>query len=188
MKSILTAPGVTLDRRPPYGRSSSSLVPALAAAFIVFGAAPASADAPAVLRHDASVSERNALIVEVRVALARAARVFVEYDNPQAGRYRTPLSEPGAAHVIPLVRLRPETTYDYTIFVVEGSAADGATPDGADVAAGTGGRFTTGSLPLPLAAHSVAGARQELAAAHPVRLPARVLRLLGRSGWNSLVP
>ena len=152
MKSILTAPGVTLDRRPPYGRSS--LVPALAAACIVFGAAPASADAPAVLRHDASVSERNALIVEVRVALARAARVFVEYDNPQAGRYRTPLSEPGAAHAIPLVRLRPETTYDYTIFVVEGSAADGATLDGADAdaAAGPGGRFTTGSLPLPLAA------------------------------------
>ena len=117
-------------------------MPALAAACIVFGAAPASAEAPAVLRHDASVRERNALIVEVRVALARAARVFVEYDNPQAGRYRTPLSEPGAAHVIPLVRLRPETTYDYTIFVVDGAAA----------ATGPGGRFTTGSLPLPLAA------------------------------------
>ena len=152
MKSISTALGVTLNRRPPYGRYS--LVPALAAASIVFGAARASADAPAVLRHDASVSERNALIVEVRVALARAARVFVEYDNPQAGRYRTPLSEPGAAHVIPLVRLRPETTYDYTIFVVDGSVADGATLEGADAhaTAGPGGQFTTGPLPLPLAA------------------------------------
>ncbi len=126
----------------------------LAAALIVVGAALASADA--VLRHGASVSERNALIVEVRVALARAARVFVEYDNPQAGRYRTPLSEPGAAHAIPLVRLRPETTYDYTIFVVEGSVADGSVVHGAaDAAAGPGGRFTTGPLPLPLAATSM---------------------------------
>ena len=35
-------------------------------------------------------------------------------DNPQAGRYRTALSAPGAEHAVPLVRLRPETTYDYT--------------------------------------------------------------------------
>ena len=124
----------------------------LAAALIVVGAALASADAAAVLRHGASVSERNALIVEVRVALARAARVFVEYDNPQAGRYRTPLSEPGAAHAIPLVRLRPETTYDYTIFVVDGSVTDEAAVDGAHATAGPRGRFTTGPLPLALAA------------------------------------
>ena len=122
----------------------------------MFGAALASADETAVLRHGASVSERNALIVEVRVALSRAARVYVEYDNPQAGRYRTPLSEPGAAHVIPLVRLRPETTYDYTIFVVEGSVADGSAVHGAaDAAAGPGGRFTTGPLPRRLAAVSM---------------------------------
>ena len=107
----------------------------------MLGAVLASADA--VLRHSASVSKRNALIVEVRVTLARAARVFVEYDNPQAGRDRTPLSEPGAAHVIPLVRLRPETTYDYTIFVVDGTAVEGSA-----AVAGPGGRFTTGPLPL----------------------------------------
>ena len=88
----------------------------------------------------------------MRVTLARAARVFVEYDHPQAGRYRTPLSEPGATHAIPLVRLRPETTYDYTIFVVDGSVAGNAALDGADTAAGPGGRFTTGPLPLRLAA------------------------------------
>ena len=142
----------TANRQPPYGRSGSSL--SLAAAFIALGAALASADETAVLRHGASVSERNALIVEVRVALSRAARVYVEYDNPQAGRYRTPLSEPGAVHAIPLVRLRPETTYDYTIFVVDGSVADGATLEGADAhaTAGPGGQFTTGPLPLPLAA------------------------------------
>ena len=132
----------------------------MAAALIVLGAALASADAAAVLRHGASVSGRNALIVEVQAELARTARVFVEYDNPQAGRYRTPLSEPGAAHVIPLVRLRPETTYDYTIFVadgsvVDGSVADGAAVDGSAAWPGRAGRFTTGPLPPPLAAISM---------------------------------
>ena len=125
---------------------------------IALAAAPAAAaDAAAVLRHGASVSARNALIVEVRVALSGAARVYVEYDHPQAGRYRTPLSGRGAAHVIPLVRLRPETTYDYTIFVVDGSAADGSAMDGAAAqgAAGPGGRFTTGPLPRRLAAISM---------------------------------
>ena len=123
----------------------------LAVAALVLGAAPAQVAAAAtVLAHDASVSERNALIVEVRVALSRAARVFVEYDHPQAGRYRTAPTEPGAAHTIPLVRLRPETTYDYTIFLVDGSVAERA-----DAVAGPGGRFTTGPLPRRLAAISM---------------------------------
>ena len=124
-----------------------------AAPVLAPAARPAAATAAAVLRHDASISERNALVVEVRVTLARAARVFVEYDNPQAGRYRTPLSAPGAAHAIPLVRLRPETTYDYTIFVVEGSAVRGFAVDGAAADGfAAAGRFTTGPLPLALAA------------------------------------
>ena len=118
----------------------------LAAASVVLGAPAAAEEEDAavirVLRHEAAVSADNALIAEVRVSLARAARVFVEYDNPQAGRYRTPLTAPGAEHVIPLVRLRPQTTYDYTIF----------TAAGRDAGAGPGGRFTTGRLPAALAA------------------------------------
>ena len=111
-------------------------------------ASPAAADAgAAVVRHGASVSAANALIAEVRVSLTRAAWVFVEYENPLAGRYRTAPSEAGAEHVIPIVRLRPETTYEYTIFV----AGDRAT-GGRETAAGPGGRFTTGRLPPALAA------------------------------------
>ena len=118
----------------------------LAAAGALLGAAfPAAADdAPAVLRvtrHGAAVSADNPLIAEVRVSLTRPARVFVEYDNPQAGRYRTPLTAPDAEHVIPIVRLRPQTTYDYTIFVMDHPAA----------ALRGRGRFTTGRLPARLA-------------------------------------
>ncbi len=119
------------------------------AAWCMLGAASEAAADAGVARHGAAVSAANALIAEVRVALDRAARVYVEYDNPQAGRYRTALSGPGAEHVIPIVRLRPQTTYDYTIFVVDGAAdAEGA-------AAGPGGSFTTGALPPLLAAMPV---------------------------------
>ena len=121
----------------------------LAGAGVLLGApSPAAADnGAAVVRHDAALSAANALIAEVRVSLTGEARVFVEYDNPQAGRYRTALSEPGTEHVIPIVRLRPQTTYDYTIFV----AAGGQDAAGQDAAAGPGGSFTTGALPPPLA-------------------------------------
>ena len=98
----------------------------LGAAVMLAGAAAPAADG--VVRHSATVSAANALIAEVRVSLARAARVYVEYDNPQAGRYRTALSDPGAEHMIPIVRLRPETTYDYTIFVTGDSGPDESEP------------------------------------------------------------
>ena len=121
-----------------------------AAAGLAFAAAagavePAGAgDASGVLGHRASVSEANALIAEVRVSLSRPARVFVEYDNPLAGRYRTAIGTSADEHVVPIVRLRPETTYDYTIFTVHGS-------DVSDATRGPGGSFTTGQLPAPLA-------------------------------------
>ena len=109
------------------------LLGVLAAWSILGAASPAAADEGAgVVRYGAAVSAGNALIAEVRVSLDRAARVYVEYDNPQAGRYRTAPSEPGAEHVIPIVRLRPETTYDYTIFVAAGQDTAAAGGGGAD--------------------------------------------------------
>ncbi len=97
----------------------------------------------AVIDHSAAISPGNSLIAEVRVTLSREARVFVEYDNPEAGRFRTALSEPGITHTIPVVRLRPESEYAYTVGVQD---ADGA------VALGPSGKFTTGRLPAPLEA------------------------------------
>ena len=105
---------------------------------------PAHGDSSAVARHSAAMSEANALVAEVRVSLSRPARVFVEYDNPLAGRYRTRLEAPAAEHAIPIVRLRAETTYDYTVFTVPG-------PNVSDAIRGPSGSFTTGALPGPLA-------------------------------------
>ena len=95
----------------------------------------------AVIDHSAAISPDNSLIAEVQVTLSREARVFVEYDNPDAGKFRTALSEPATAHTIPVVRLRPETTYAYTIGTQD---ADGAET------LGPSGEFTTGRLPSRL--------------------------------------
>ena len=95
-----------------------------------------------VTEYDASVSDDNSLIVWVNVKLTSEAGVFVEYENAVAGRFRTALSEAASEHAIPVARLRPETTYSYTINLVD--ADGGAT-------FGPGGEFTTGSLPDALA-------------------------------------
>ena len=117
---------------------------ALAVGCVPIEPASSDGDAPGVVRHRATVSDSNALIAEVRVSLNSPARVFVEYDNPQAGRYRTRLGTTAAEHAIPIVRLRPETTYDYTIFTVNGVRES-------DAVRGPSGSFTTGDLPDPLA-------------------------------------
>ena len=105
---------------------------------------PHEPDPARVVQHSAAGSEANPLIAEVRVSLSRPAHVFVEYDNPLAGRYRTALEPPAEKHTIPIVRLRPETTYDYTVFTVDDTDLLGASR-------GPGGSFTTGALPDPLA-------------------------------------
>ena len=108
-------------------------------------AARSSSPEPAsVVWHSAAVSEANTLIAEVQVSLSRPAHVFVEYDNPLAGRYRTALEPPAERHTIPIVRLRPETTYDYTVFTVDG-------PNVSNAVRGPSGSFTTSKLPDPLA-------------------------------------
>ena len=104
--------------------------------------APTPTITASVTEYDASVCDDNSLIVWVNVKLTREAGVFVEYENAATGRFRTALSEAASEHAIPVVRLRPETTYSYTINLVD---ADG----GATL--GPGGEFTTGSLPDALA-------------------------------------
>ena len=95
-----------------------------------------------VIEHRASITPNNSLIAEVRVTLSGEARIFVEYDNPDAGKFRTALSEPATEHTIPIVRLRPESAYAYTV---------GIQHDDGDVAYGPSGEFVTGPLPAALA-------------------------------------
>ena len=98
---------------------------------------------PSVLATSSVVHSANSLIVGVTVELDRDGRVYVEYGNDLAGSYRTPATESIATdHEIPIVRLKPEATYNYRVFVLDED--DSASP-------GLTGSFTTGPLPEPLA-------------------------------------
>jgi hypothetical protein len=91
----------------------------------------------------ARVSSDNPLIVEIDVEFEEPLRLFLEYGNAEAGMFRTPVSERLARlHFVPVVRLRPETSYDFTVFGVRESG---------EMAGSLSGRFTTGSLPDYLA-------------------------------------
>ena len=125
-------------------------IPRFLAAGLVFAAAcdpvehGSAGDTVGVVEHSVAMSRTNALIAEARVSLSHPAAVYVEYDNPLAGRYRTRLGTAATEHVIPIVRLRPETTYDYTAFTVRGT-------EGSDAVRAAQGSFTTDALPEPLA-------------------------------------
>ena len=98
---------------------------------------------PGVIGTSAAVRSENSLIVEVEVSLDSPARVYVEYENQDAGAFVTQTTESLATeHTLPVVRLRPSTTYSYEAFAVD---EDGG------VSAGVGGSFTTGELPDALA-------------------------------------
>ena len=102
--------------------------------------------APSVISHEARVDEDNGQIVFVSVVLSAPARAAVEYENEFAGKFRTALNETADEHVIPVVRLRADTTYQYAVAVED---MDGA------LAYGARGEFVTGDLPGALAAMRV---------------------------------
>ena len=66
----------------------------------------------------------------------------MEYENEFAGKFRTAMSETAVEHVIPVVRLRANTAYQYAVAVED---RDGS------LAYGARGEFVTGDLPGALA-------------------------------------
>ena len=104
---------------------------------------------PEVLAHRVSLHPQNSLIAEMQITLSDTAQVFIEYENPAAGKFVTALSEPGTEHHIPVVRLRPETAYAYTIGIQAGHGGR---------AYGPAGEFTAGPLPPELAGMQIRAA------------------------------
>ena len=98
---------------------------------------------PTIESARASIRQDNPLVAEVTVALDREARVYVLYENDAAGKFRTMTTgSSGTEHVVPVVRLRPSTTYTYQALAVDSEGRESA---------GAAGEFTTGRLPEALA-------------------------------------
>ena len=98
--------------------------------------------APSVISHEARVDAGNGQIVFISVVLSASARAAVEYENEFAGKFRTAMSETADEHLIPVVRLRANTTYRYAVAVEDGNGS---------LAYGARGEFITGDLPGALA-------------------------------------
>lgn len=97
---------------------------------------------PEIVSHSAEISSGNALIAEITATLDRAGLVYVEYENAEAGKFRTATTdEPAVEHRAPMLRLRPETTYSYTVVAVNGEGEETRSDSGT---------FTTGELPPAL--------------------------------------
>ena len=95
-----------------------------------------------VLDARASVNPYNSLIVDIDVTLRTPAKVFVEYENRRAGRFRSRTAESAdMSHHFSVARLRPLTTYSYEVFIVN--------EEGQSISAWQG-NFKTGSLPAGL--------------------------------------
>jgi hypothetical protein len=93
------------------------------------------------IRLDVSSRADQALVLDARVELASAAPIYVEYGNDQLGWLRTPTTEAGSIHHVPIIRLRAETEYQLRAFSL-GAA-------GCPTAVAVGG-VTTGGLPQQL--------------------------------------
>ena len=97
---------------------------------------------PEIVSHSAKIASDNALIAEVTVTLDREGPVYVEYENAEAGKFRTATTDESAIeHRVPVLRLRPGTTYSYTVVAVNGEGEETRSDSGT---------LTTGSLPPAL--------------------------------------
>jgi len=99
-------------------------------------------DDPKVLCVQSALKSDNSLIAQIEVTVSTPSKVFVIYENAEAGRFRSKTTEVvGTEHTVSLVGLRPSTTYTYQAFVET---------DPGVAAGGLGGSFTTGPLPAGL--------------------------------------
>jgi len=99
-------------------------------------------DGPVVMDVQTMLHEGNNLIIDFDVLLNRPASIYVEYQNPEAGSFRSmPTDGVAAQQNTSIVRLRPLTTYCYEVFGVD---------DQGGRSAGFQGTFLTGPLPTGL--------------------------------------
>lgn len=124
--------------------SISRLVAALLAAFAVSGGAAntgqqcAAAAPSGAVRLTLEPRADNALIVDATVDLAEAASIYLEYRSPEVGWLRTLTASAAGSHKLPLLRLRPLTTYEIRAFTL---SPEGCPSQTSRV------EMTTGSLP-----------------------------------------
>ena len=65
------------------------------------------------------------MIAKVAVTLDREGQVYIEYSTSQAGKFRTATTDESAMeHRVPVLRLRPGTTYSYAVVAMNGEGKE----------------------------------------------------------------
>ena len=89
---------------------------------------PGDPNGPSILSADASLNPNNNLIMDFAVTVDTPSRVYVEYENPDAGSLRSRATESlDTSQAFSVLRLRPSTAYCYEVFAAdaEGHVSDG---------------------------------------------------------------
>ena len=111
-------------------------------ALSVAGCGDEDAAPPEIVSHSAKIASDNALIAQVAISLDREGLVYLEYENAEAGKFRTATTDEQAIeHQVHVLRLRPSTAYSYTVV---------ATNEEGEETRSNSGTFTTGELPPAL--------------------------------------
>ena len=111
-------------------------------ALSVAGCGDEDAAPPEIVSHAAKIASDNALIAQVAISLDREGLVYLEYENAEAGKFRTATTdEPAIEHQVHVLRLRPSTAYSYTVVATNEEGQETRSDSGA---------FTTGQLPPAL--------------------------------------
>lgn len=73
------------------------------------------------LQLSAERRDDNRLIFDARLELGEPAAAFFEYGSQATGWFRTATSAPAVEHRLPIIRLRPDTTYQLRAFGLDGA-------------------------------------------------------------------
>ncbi|MBA2449752.1 MAG: hypothetical protein H0V51_17150, partial [Chloroflexi bacterium] len=68
----------------------------------------------------------NVLVADVTVVLDAAAPIYLEYGNAEAGWLRTPRTGPALVHQLPILRLRPQASYQVRAFTLDAAVCPSA--------------------------------------------------------------
>ena len=77
-------------------------------------------DGPSILMVETSLHPNNSLIVDFAITADSPSRVYPEYESPGVGRFLSQTTETiSTVHSLPVLRLRPLTTYCFQVFATD---------------------------------------------------------------------
>lgn len=95
-----------------------------------------------VIKNESLIDPNNSLISNINIELNQPSKLFIEYENERAGKFKSIKSDKEkVSHNIQILRLKPNSNYKYKIIAINNSEIEKIIGQG---------EFTTGELPEAL--------------------------------------